>query len=117
MKSVLIIDDEQELIERLAIFLQRKGLKVFTANTGEAGLELYKEHDEPDCVFLDLHLPTMDGISVLKKIKEINPEAIVYFVTGDENAVLQKEGESLGAKGYILKPINIKNILNIIDTL
>ncbi len=67
MKSVLIIDDEQELIERLAIFLQRKGLKVWTANTGEEGLPLYEEQ-RPDCVFLDLHLPTMDGISVLKKI-------------------------------------------------
>lgn len=116
MKTVLIIDDEKELIDYIGKFIEGKGFKVFTAGTGEEGLELYKEN-KPDCVFLDLHLPQMDGMTVLKKLKEMDLGAKVYLVTGDESPALRSTGEKLGAKGYIVKPIIIKNLLKILETL
>lgn len=116
MKTVLIIDDEKELTGHLATFLERKGFKVFTALTGEEGLELHKEN-RPDCVLLDLHLPQMDGMTVLKKIKEADPEANVYLFTGDSSPDLRQQGESLGAKGCLLKPVNIKEVVKILEGL
>lgn len=112
MKTVLIIDDEKELTDYLAKFIERMGFKVWTAQTGEEGLELYKAN-RADCVFLDVHLPAMDGITVLKKIKEVGPEANVYLVTGDEGAALK----SAGATGYILKPLDIRNVVKILENL
>ncbi|MFH1478258.1 MAG: response regulator [Candidatus Omnitrophota bacterium] len=116
MKAILIVDDEKELIGYLSMFIERKGFKALTASTGEKGIELYKEN-LPICVFLDLHLPKMDGITVLKKIKEINPDPCVYLVTGDDSPELRQKGEQLGIKGYLLKPLDIRIIIKILDDL
>ena len=116
MKTILIIDDEKRLIEYLSTVIERKGFRVMTAHTGEEGLELYKENN-PDCVLLDIHLPEMDGMTVLKKILEINPKANVYLCTGDDSLELRQKGESLGAKGYLLKPLDMKIVVEILKGL
>ena len=116
MRTVLIVDDEKELTDYLSLFVKEKGFKVFTASTGEGGVELY-EQNRPDCVFLDLHLPDMNGMAVLEKIKSIDPHANVYLSTGDDSPELRQRGKQLGIKGYLLKPLDIRVVIKILDDL
>ena len=116
MKTILIIDDEKELVGYLSMFIEKKGFNVLSAATGEEGSKLYKQN-RPDCVFLDLHLTEMDGMTVLKEIKEIDPKASVYLATGDDSPELRKKGEELGIKGYLLKPLDIRAVIKILSSL
>ncbi|MFQ5681208.1 MAG: response regulator [Candidatus Omnitrophota bacterium] len=113
MKRILIIDDEPELGEYLCRFLKRKGLEAFKAEDGEDGIRIYRKHS-PDCVFLDYRLPKMDGIGVLKQIRQINPDAEVYFITGEHDVDFYKQLTSSGAKGCLTKPISAKDVLKIL---
>lgn len=117
-KTILLVDDEDETREMLAKVIERKGNKVFSAGCGQKAIELYKEH-KPDCVFLDVKLPDIQGPEVLKKLKEIDPQAKVYFITGvsDEDYRLQEKAKELGAEGYLGKPILIEDIFELIDKL
>lgn len=112
-KKVLVIDDETVVTGYLAKSIERIGHEVFTAYTGEQGLELYKQN-KPACVFLDIHLPEMDGMTVLKKIKEFDIGACVYCITGDADDRLRVQSQSLGAKGHILKPLSMEDVTKIL---
>ncbi len=116
MKTVLIVDDEQEMTLFLSKLIERKGLKALTASTGEDALRLYKEN-KPDCVFLDLHLPGTKGTEVLKKLRESDPKLKAYFITGDQLFAEKNPPESIGASGYLLKPIDTDDIIKIISLL
>lgn len=115
-KTVLIVDDEQEMTESLARVIERRGVKVLTTASGEEALRLYKE-DKPDCVFLDLHLSGMKGTEALEKLKEIDPQVKVYFITGDQIFVERQPPESIGAIGYLLKPIDVEDVVKIVESL
>lgn len=116
MKTILIIDDEQEIVAYLSRFIERHGVNTLSALSGEEGISIFKEK-HPDCVFLDFHLPKMDGIEVLKKIKKINTNVAVYFITGDQNLAVRTPIESLDIKGFILKPLNIEDVVKIIENI
>lgn len=115
-KTVLLIDDDDDARDMLGRLIERKGAIVFRAATGEQGVALYREH-KPGVVFLDVKLPDIEGPEVLKKIKEIEKEAKVYFVTGvsDDDRQLEVKSEELGAKGYIPKPVDVHRILDIVE--
>jgi len=115
-KTVLIVDDEQEMAEALARVIERKGAKALIAATEEVATKLYKEN-APDCVFLDLHLSETQGTEVLKKLREIDSNIKAYFMTGDQIFVERQSMEEIGAKGYLLKPIDVKELVKIIEGL
>jgi two-component system chemotaxis response regulator CheY len=71
MKTILLVNDEAETREMLANIIQRMGPKVVGASTGKEAIELYQE-TKPDCVFLDIKLPDIEGPQVLEKLKEID---------------------------------------------
>ena len=116
MKSVLIIDDEAYASEHLGKIIEKNGYKVFTALSGEDGLRIYREN-KPDCVFLDILLPGIDGEDVLGYLKEIDPNANVYFITGQEDIISTTKAIDMGAKGYLAKPIYVEEILNLLKNL
>lgn len=115
-KNILLVEDEEFTRVFLARFIERKGITVIAAGTGKQAIEEYKQNS-PDCILLDLRLPDMEGIDVLKKIKEINPQAKIYFVSGFDDDYLQKQAENLGAAGYIQKPISLDDIAAFIEKL
>ena len=116
MKTILIVDDEQEMAESLGRVIERRGVKALTASTGQEALKLYKEN-KPDCVFLDLHLSEMKGTEILKKLKEFNPKVKAYFITGDQIFVERNSPESVGAEGFLLKPIEVEDVFKIVESL
>lgn len=113
MSTVLIIDDQKLIRGSLKVALEKELYAVRLAETGGEGLAVVKE-SSIDLVLLDIRLPDMNGIEVLKKIKEIDPETIVIMMTGYgtvENAV---KAMKLGAFDYINKPFKTKAITTIL---
>jgi two-component system NtrC family response regulator len=112
--SVLIIDDEEVQVQSLKTFLSKRGFKIFTANSGEAGLEIIKENNI-DITLTDFKMPGWDGLTTLKKIKEVNPEIDVVVMTAfgtiDSAVALMKSG----AFDYLTKPIDLDELENILS--
>jgi two-component system, NtrC family, response regulator AtoC len=114
MTKILIIDDERPIRETLEMFLCEKGYDVATSESGEAGLKLIRK-DQPDIVILDLRLPGIDGIEVLRIIKQLSPESMVILITAYHDKEIYDQAESLGAYGYIVKPIDVAEFEVTID--
>ena len=74
--SALLIDDEELTLRTMSRSLRQDGFEIFTALSGEDGLKLFHE-EKPDLILLDIVLPGIDGVDVLRQIKEANPTAIV----------------------------------------
>jgi len=111
-KKVLVIDDEPEVCEMLYSFLIPHGYKVFLAFNGQMGLE-YFEEVKPDCVLLDLKMPDIDGVEVLKIIRKISDVPVV-IITGHPQEVADIHLSDLKIEGYIEKPLSLQSVLNTI---
>lgn len=107
--KLLIVDDEKECTELLKNYFVRKGCNVDTALSGEEAI-LKVKNDKPDIVVLDIKMKGVDGIIVLKTIKDIDKSIIVIMtsVISDEQVV--KEAMKLGANGYLVKPFNFAKL-------
>ncbi|MBN1621140.1 MAG: response regulator [Endomicrobiales bacterium] len=113
--TAMVVDDEEHMQELLANFLNKEGLNVITASSGEDALNLYKEH-KPDIIFLDISLPGMDGFDVVKKIREMKGKTAIYFISGISGDKLIKKGEEMGAQGHLVKPISLKEMTKLLRT-
>jgi len=111
--KVLIIDDSQFVIKHLSqIFLSRDFEVVGTAENGRMGLELLKQHKgQIDLITLDITMPEMDGIETLKQIRAIDPNVTIVMVTALGTVEAVREAIKLGAKGYIVKPIDREKVI------
>jgi len=110
MKStILIIDDELPTLELLQILLEAYGYNVLAAENGEAGLQLFKEH-HPNLVLTDIKMPGIDGLEVLKRIKELNPHAEVIVITGHGDMELAIQALNLDATDFINKPVERQDL-------
>ncbi len=104
MDKLLLIDDEPDILRVLSMSLKADGYTVVTAANGTDGVATF-EKEKPDIVITDIKMPGMDGIEVLKKVKERNPDAEVIIITGHgdiENAI---EALKHGASDFINKPV------------
>ena len=102
--KVLVIDDEPATLTMFRLYLAAYGYEVLTAENGETGVDLVKEH-RPDIVFTDLKMPGMDGFDVLKQVKLIVPETEVIVITGHGDMDLVVQALNLNASDFINKPI------------
>jgi DNA-binding NtrC family response regulator len=105
MKSILIIEDDPLVRKTLASQLAKKGFDVAVAETGEDGVRAYGE-SAPDLVLLDVRLPDIDGLEVLRKIKERNRRAIILIMTAFDDMKTTVEAIKLGAFENLVKPLN-----------
>lgn len=114
--SILIIDDNESLLEVLQIALQRDKHKVFIAATPSLGLEILN-NEKIDIVLQDIRLPEMDGVELLTKIKELNPNQIVFMMTAYSTWEVAVNAMRQGAFGYFEKksPFDTKALRNKIN--
>ncbi|MFH0925802.1 MAG: response regulator [bacterium] len=104
MLKLLIVDDEDMIRMYLDIFFRRKGYEVFTANCGEEALRI-AEGEKPHLMFLDMFMPKMSGMEVLKRIREKDKVIKVIMITGYyKDKEDMEQARKLGADEYILKP-------------
>ena len=107
MKKLLVVDDELEICDFLKGFFEDREFDVETANSGAKALEVVEKY-RPQVVLLDIHMPGMDGMSVLRKIKEKYPATKVIMVTALETQEKIEEAMRLGADNYITKPLSLE---------
>jgi len=105
MKSILIIDDDPLIRKTLSSHLSRRNFEVHLAEEGEQGLAKYAE-SLADLVFLDMRLPDMDGLEVLRKIKIKNKNACVVIITAYDDMKTTVEAIKSGAYEYLVKPLD-----------
>ena len=106
---ILLIDDEKDFVEMLSLRLEEMGEKVKSAHSGQAGLEMLEKNDT-DVVILDIKMPGMDGIHVLREIKKRFPLVEVILLTGHGATETAVEGMKLGAFDYLLKPADFEDL-------
>ena len=109
--SALIIDDEELTLRTISRGLRQDGFEVFTALSGEDGLQLFRE-EKPDLILLDIVLPGIDGVEVLRQIKEANPNAIVIMMSAYHLVERAVEAMKLGAFDYLTKPFHLEDMMN-----
>lgn len=108
-KHVLLIDDEEEIVSFMQHFLKRLHIPSHSAMSGEEGLSLY-DKEKFELVFLDIHMKGLDGLSVLKTLKERNPAVKVIVITGTTATDIRDKAMALGATAYISKPLDLAEL-------
>jgi two-component system alkaline phosphatase synthesis response regulator PhoP len=104
MKTILVIDDERNIVDLVRLYLEKEGWAVIAAGNGEDGLELHRRH-EPDLVILDLMLPRVDGFEVCRELRRRGDTPILMLTARDDD-VDSIVGLELGADDYVTKPFN-----------
>jgi anti-anti-sigma factor len=104
METILIIDDEKPILSMFELFLSTYGYTVLTAENGEQGLDLFRRK-RPSIVLTDIKMPGMDGLEVLRRIKEVDPLTEVIVITGHGDMEIAIQALNLNATDFINKPI------------
>src|SRR5664280_932450 len=104
MKTILVVDDERNIVELVRLYLEQEGFSVVTASDGEQALAQYERH-APDLVVLDLMLPNMDGFEVCRELRRRGDTPILMLTARSED-VDAIVGLELGADDYVTKPFN-----------
>jgi two-component system NtrC family response regulator len=106
---IVVIDDEVNAAAALETLLREDGYEVSRAHDGKAGLELIAK-DAPDLVLTDLRMPEVDGIELLKRVKEIRPDCMVILMTAYGTVKTAVKAMKLGAEDYVSKPIDMEEL-------
>ncbi|MDY0041619.1 MAG: response regulator [Desulforhabdus sp.] len=112
--KVLLVDDEEEFVLALAERLQLRDLDVSVVYNGEQALQAIHD-DVPDIILLDLNMPGMDGLEVLKRVKKNRPQIEVVILTGHGSEKDAEIAQRLGAFGYLQKPLDIGEIVQALN--
>ena len=112
-KRVLLIDDEERIVNFLALKLKVSGYEVVCAAEGEKGLELAKT-TEPDIMLLDIIMPGIDGLEVLRRLRQFSNMPVIVLSAKER---ISEEVMELGANGFMSKPFNPDDLITKVKTL
>ncbi len=104
--KLLVVDDENGILEEVKAYFEEEGFQVFTADSGEEGIQILKR-EKPDVLLVDMKLPDMSGLLVLKVAKEASPLTKVIVNTGYVDQVLIDQAEELGRDVFLQKPFDL----------
>ena len=113
MPKILLIDDEKSILDSLSSILKDEGFDVVKAIDGQEGLRMF-EQEKPQVVFLDIWMPEMDGLQVLKLIRERDKDAIVIVMSGHGTISTAVEAVKMGAYDFLEKPLSIDKVLEVV---
>lgn len=114
-KKLLIVDDQNGIRILLMEVFSSEGYDSFQAANGKLALEIV-QHESPDLVLLDMKIPGMDGLEILKRIKEINTDIKVIMMTAYGELDMIKEATELGALMHFTKPFDIDEMRVAVNT-
>ena len=116
MKTILLIDDEENIRMVFGLALRHQGYRVIEAASGDIGIELARKH-LPDLILTDISMPGSDGQAVLQKIRQ-DPELStkqVVLMTGQTHLVTPRKGMEAGADDFLVKPVSMEALLNCVE--
>ena len=109
MPNILIVDDEQSYRQLLSLVFETDGNKIRTAMNGRQALELLQE-EPADVIISDVKMPDMDGIELLRSLRETQPDIGVVLMTAFASVETAREAFKLGADDFITKPFDVERI-------
>lgn len=109
-KKILIVDDEERVVESVRGVLEDEGFRVTTARSGEEALQAF-QRENPDVTLLDIWMPGMDGIEVLRRLKGMDPDCQVIMISGHATISTAMAAVKQGAFDFIEKPISLDALL------
>lgn len=109
MRSILLVDDDAEVLSVLGRFFEKKGWSVQRAAEANGALELY-EFERPDLVLLDIGLPDVSGLRLLEVLRARDPDATVIMLTGHADVATAVDAMSLGAENFLTKPVELAHL-------
>ncbi len=110
MNKILIIDDDEVQLQLQRSILMEEGYSVYSTADGPQGITIFKKH-KFDLVLLDLGLPSMSGIEVLKELRKLDSKAKIIVVTGYPSVESTVLAMRSGAYDYIQKPVDVESLL------
>ncbi len=113
--KILLVDDEPEILDVIAEFLELKGHAVETASNGKSGLDMVLGHNDFDLVFSDIGMPEMDGLALLEKIRSNEIDTPVILISGQGDVSNTIRALQLGALDFIVKPVYLKSVEEALD--
>lgn len=113
---LLVVDDAPQMIKAFRDILEAYGCEVFEAENGEEALVKYAEC-KPDIVLMDILMPKLDGISATKKILQVDRQAKIIVISAVGKSGLEEECLIAGARKFMIKPFEIRDLLNSIADL
>lgn len=116
MAKILVIDDTPNVRVLLDILLRQQGYEVVLADNGWKGLQLYRQ-EHPDVILLDLNMPELDGLTVLKQIRGVDLNQPVVILTGDSSPETERQVRTLGVSEFILKGSSLHLLANTLKRL
>ncbi|MBW1709271.1 MAG: response regulator [Deltaproteobacteria bacterium] len=108
--QLLLVDDEERFLETTQRLLEKRDIRTYTATNGLDALRLLDEY-RIDVVILDVKMPGLDGVEVLRRIKQKKPLVEVIMLTGHASVESAVEGLKLGAFDYLMKPCDLSDLL------
>jgi CheY-like chemotaxis protein/cytidylate kinase len=112
MPRVLLVDDEKDFVATLSKRLQMRDVGSAVVYDGRQAVT-FADEESPDVMVLDLKMPDIDGIEVLRKIKTDHPEIEVIMLTGHGSEKTRQEAEALGVYAYMSKPVDVETLVNV----
>ena len=117
-KKILVVDDEEDICIFIKDILEREGFKVFIALGGTEAMEIFNK-EKPQICLIDIHMPysEFDGLEVLKRVKELNKKTLCVMATRIDQSDKMNKAAYLGAEQYLIKPLSIEKIKDLIERL
>lgn len=117
-KTVLVIDDEEDLRESVSMALEGEGYEVVLAGNGREGIAAAKEH-APSLVLVDYRMPELDGVEFLNSLRSTEGvnETPVVIITVDPELELRKNASQLGIQGFLVKPFSMEELMQTVTNL
>ncbi len=114
-RTILLVDDDNEILESMRMVLESKGFRVLAARDGNAGL-MIAERENPDLIILDMMMPKKSGFLVLEKLRSRSAGLIpTIMITGNEGSRHRAYAEMLGVKDYIRKPFAMEKLVRAVE--
>ena len=113
--KVVLVDDEEDFRQLMTFWLESKGYSVIPAPDGKGAIQIVKENS-PDIMFLDLHMPVMDGVEALKKIREFNNDIPVIVISAHISDPRAHEAMSYGISGVFPKSQHFEEGLTLLES-
>ncbi len=113
--KILVVDDEVQICKLINAFLSRQGCEVATATNGRDAISKFSAA-RPHIIFLDIKLPALSGMDVLREIKKIDKQVVVIILSAFGDMETVDTALELGANGYLQKPVELTRLMDIINS-